>query len=165
MIGLHGTQREADILAGLLGLLNSPEQYKDKITALNEATSQHRAMMEAAHKAKQEADQAALNVEQRLALAKATEASLMEQKAALDDASAKLALHGKQLQDAKEAHATALFVHQSRVAEHERQAQLLASQQTQHAAQMALLQSREDVVQRAEVQQADRARKLREIIG
>jgi hypothetical protein len=165
MIGLHGTQREADILAGLLSLLNSPEQYKDKIAGLTAATEQHRATREAAQKAKQEADQAALNVEQRLALAKATEAALMEQKAALDAAASKISLDGKQLQKAKEEHATAIFVHQSHVAAHERQVQQLASQQNQHSAQMVLLQSREEAVRLAEAQHADRARKLREIIG
>ncbi len=146
MIGLHGSQREADVLAGLLALLNDPKQYAAKITALNEAAQQHQAMMEGARQAKLEANKAAEQYDQQIKVAEATQDALRQQLA-------------------REAHMAAVAAHRERVTQHERKEAELGSQLLLQEAQVKALQQREEAVRQAEAQHAERSRKLRELLG
>ncbi len=165
MIGLHGSQRESNVLAGLVSLLNDPEQYKAKIDALNAAAEQHRVMMEAAHKERLFAEQAAVEVRKRTEVAEVAESALRQTQVTLDDTMAKITNEGKQLQDAKKAHDDALANHQQQVAEHEERDRQLQERLAEYEAQAQALTEREEAVRQAEYQHVERSRKLRELMG
>ncbi len=165
MIGLHGSQRETDVLAGLVHLLNDSEQYKAKIAALTEAAEHHRLMMEGHHKARLEAEKAAAEVEERVKAAHDAEALLKQTQVTIDETLFAVRDEGQRLQQAKKAHDLEVAEHQGRVAEHERQDQQLKARLAEYEAQAQALTEREEAVRQAEYEHVERSRKLRELLG
>ncbi len=165
MIGLHGSQREADVLAGLTTLLSDPEQYRAKIDSLKAAAEHHRVMMEGAHKARLEAKQAAAEAHKRAEAAVEAEKSLKQAQAALDDTHAQLTAKSKRLEDAVAAHEAAVSEHAGRVLAHEKRVKQLQVVYDNQQEKAKALEAREAEVRKAESHQVELTNKLHALLS
>lgn len=165
MIGLqHGTQREAEVLAGLLALLMDPDKYREKIEDLSRATKQHRDAIDTHAKAKASAEITLAQAQEQLRVVAEEEEALKKQKIELDATANKLVAETRKLSDNMVAHAQAITAHETKVKTHEQRELELKAQVMQHATRMDQLNAREDAVRKAEAAHLDRVRRLREII-
>lgn len=167
MIGLHGSgpQREADILSGLLALLSDPEACRARIAAFTEATQKHQATLEAAHEATAQAQQTLADANNRHEQVTALHEEVKKAQVDLDNSMKKLAADRGQLEKDKGAHAAAVALHVANTEAQNKRAQELAQWGARQEQVDAVLKEREEAVRKSEWEHAERARKLREIVG
>ena len=166
MIGLqHGSKQEADILEGVLKILQDPKLFTLKIQQLNAATNQHRVAVDAHVKAKAEAEAKLAEVETRAAAVAKAEAELKQYQAELESTRAKLTAETRRLGDHMTAHLQAVAAHDAKSRDHAQKEQQLKDDQLQHSAMLEQFRAREEAVKKAEIAHLERVRKLKELIG
>lgn len=165
MISLHQGQHGNSVnLSELLQVINSPDQFKAKIEALNESAQAHREAAEAHISAKQEHDAAAAAAEKQMQDAKAALAELQSQQNQLNATLVKINTESKQLEAAKGDHQAAVAAHTQRVEEHGVKAKALSDWEVRAAAKERELKERSDTITAAEAEIFKATTRIRELL-
>ncbi len=176
MISLHSAQRGGSVnLSELIYVVNNPDQFKERIDALNAAaqkrqdalnvaTKGHRDAMEASYKAKLEHDAAALEAHKQQDAATAAAADLQRRQTQLNETVSRIDAESKRIEAEKNALEAAKTVHAAAVVAHVVKSKALSDLDVQARAKEQELQARHNAITQIEAEIMRATKRIHELL-